>query len=92
MTVKKDGEQGVMIEFRRKPTDIKGGLDGGLLIQCSYDRNYVLIRVTRMSEGQSVSKVFSERRLVDFIKDEVGVKGGGEVVGVVDAWGGNSGG
>ena len=63
---------GIQITFRRKPSSEKGGTDGGLrcTVACSEvdgdessDESGVLL-VTRISEGQTISKAFSERALI----------------------------
>ena len=52
---------GVELTFRRKPTDEKGGTDGGLRFVVEAGT----LLVTRISEGQAISKSFSERILVE---------------------------
>ena len=63
---------GIQLSFRRKPTSEKGGIDGG--IRCTLspvdedeaggDGSTGVLLVTRVSEGQSISKLFSERALI----------------------------
>ena len=60
--IKPSPPRGMQLTFRRKPTDAKGGADGGLRFALSRDEGILL--VTRVSEGQSISKSFSERILV----------------------------
>lgn len=60
--IKPSPPRGILLTFRRKPTDAKGGTDGGLRFALSRDDKILL--VTRVSEGQSISKSFSERILV----------------------------
>ena len=59
--------QGVLLNFRRKPTSEKDGIDGGMRFTVAAgedgERDGVLL-VTRVSEGQTISKHFSERALV----------------------------
>ena len=61
---------GVLLTFRRKPTDAKGGTDGGLRFVASGGDDGVLL-VTRVSEGQAISKAFSERILCRKLSGEL---------------------
>ncbi len=74
---------GVELTFRRKPTDEKGGANGGLrfLISRRDDRpageadearSAGALLVTRMSEGQYVAKAFSEQAIVSLLLRELG--------------------
>ena len=56
---------GIKLTFRRKPTGEKSSTEGGLqfVLGDSADGKPVLL-VTRISEGQSIAKAFSERALV----------------------------
>ena len=67
--IKPSPPRGMMLTFRRKPTDAKGGTDGGLRFALSRDEGILL--VTRVSEGQSISKSFSERILVRKLVSEL---------------------
>ena len=59
--------RGVLLNFRRKPTSEKDGIDGGMRFTVAAgvgsESDGVLL-VTRVSEGQTISKHFSERALV----------------------------
>jgi hypothetical protein len=56
---------GVDVLFLRKKTPEKGSVDGGLRIEIfSNDRDEIEISVTRNAQGQVVSKVFSEKLIV----------------------------
>ena len=74
------GGFGCLISFRRKPTDAKGGFDGGVLVALERgdgvsateeDGGDVTLTVSRVTEGQSVEKTFSEGRIVEFIREEL---------------------
>ena len=61
---------GLELTFRRKPNSEKGGVDGGLrfvLSDASADdagEGAGMLLVSRISEGQYTSKMFSERKLL----------------------------
>ena len=60
---------GVDIRFLRKKTKEKGSLDGGLRFFIRKERNGIEVIVKRNSEGQSISKMFSEKLIVQsFVK------------------------
>ena len=63
---------GLELTFRRKPNSEKGGRDGGLrfTIAADDDETGVLL-VSRISEGQYTSKVFSERKLLRRVLDDL---------------------
>jgi len=64
---------GVELSFRRKPSDEKGGIDGGVrfTISSSVEEGGGSLLLTRTSEGQYVAKVFSERAIVKLILSEM---------------------
>ena len=58
---------GVLLNFRRKPTSDKDGIDGGMRFTVAAGEDSEsdgVLLVTRVSEGQTISKHFSERALV----------------------------
>ena len=60
---------GVEVRFLRKKTKEKGSLDGGMRFFVSEGRGGIDVTVKRNSEGQTVSKMFSEKLVVQaFIK------------------------
>ena len=67
---------GVELRFRRKPSDAKGGIDGGIrfIISDELDDDTShggALLVTRMSEGQYVPKIFSEKAIVKLVVNEL---------------------
>ena len=77
-----DGNPGVKVSFLRKKTAEKGSIDGGILFTCclvseedcddegltNYKRRIQLTAI-RIAEGQTVSKMFSEKQiLLAFVK------------------------
>lgn len=64
--------RGVELRFRRKPSDEKGGTDGGLrFIIDDSDARHGSLLVTRMSEGQYIAKAYSEKAIVKLILSEL---------------------
>lgn len=60
---------GVDVRFMRKKTKEKGSLDGGIRFFVSEDRDGIDIVAKRNSQGQTVSKMFSEKLVVQsFVK------------------------
>lgn len=57
-------ENGVEIRFLRKKTNEKGSLDGGMVFMIKKDRDGYDIICKRNSEGQIVSKMFSEKLII----------------------------
>ncbi|KAL3943697.1 MAG: hypothetical protein SGBAC_002242 [Bacillariaceae sp.] len=57
-------EDGVEIKFMRKKTTEKGSLDGGMVFMIKTDRGGYDIVCKRNSEGQTVSKMFSEKMVI----------------------------
>ena len=59
------GPPGISLTFRRKPTGEKPSTEGGLrFVVGAGESGEPVLMVTRQSEGQSVAKIFSERKLV----------------------------
>ncbi len=59
--------QGILLNFRRKPTSEQDGIDGGMRFTVASgedSKSDGVLLVTRVSEGQTISKHFSERALV----------------------------
>lgn len=82
-------QNGVSVTFRRKPSSEKGGQDGGLRIAVARDEGDEtagVLLVTRISEGQFTSKVFSEKALCrSLVRDLESLPADcGKVLGVVD--------
>lgn len=64
---------GVDVRFLRKKTKEKGSLDGGIRFFVSEDREGIDVVAKRNSQGQTVSKMFSEKLVVlSFIKRVTG--------------------
>ncbi len=64
---------GVDVRFMRKKTQEKGSLDGGIRFFVSNDREGIDVVAKRNSQGQTVSKIFSEKLVVlSFIKRVTG--------------------
>ena len=63
---------GLELTFRRKPNSEKGGKDGGLMFTLTEDGDDAtgVLLVTRISEGQPIAKVFSERALLRRLVDD----------------------
>jgi hypothetical protein len=60
---------GVDVRFLRKKTQEKGSIDGGIRFFIDKERDGIEIVVKRNSQGQSVSKMFSEKQVVQsFVK------------------------
>lgn len=64
-------DDGVDVTFLRKKTQEKGSMDGGITIsvkKCEHDdddaRNRILVTARRNSEGQTISKIFSEKLVI----------------------------
>jgi len=57
-------ENGVEVKFLRKKTEEKGSLDGGMVFMIKDDRDGYDIVCKRNSEGQTVSKMFSEKLVI----------------------------
>ena len=76
-TPRKDG-RGVDVTFLRKKTQEKGSVDGGMTFLLSSEgEGGILITARRKSEGQVVSKVFSEGMVIkSFVSGLWGEEGG----------------
>ncbi|CAJ1945642.1 unnamed protein product [Cylindrotheca closterium] len=57
-------ENGVEVKFLRKKTNEKGSVDGGMVFMIKEDRDGYDIVCKRNSEGQTVSKMFSEKLVI----------------------------
>ena len=81
---------GMELTFRRKPNSEKGGVDGGMRFTVSKDdegnEGDGVMLVSRISEGQYTSKIFSEIRILKkFVSDLDGLPSEcGQVVSVVN--------
>lgn len=90
-------QHGVTVTFRRKPTDAKGGQDGGLRVAAEGEGDgggAGVLLVTRISEGQYIEKRFSEKLLCRALVEWCGGLPAecGEVLSVVDQFDAESGG
>lgn len=76
-TPRKDG-RGVDVTFLRKKTQEKGSVDGGMTFLLSSEREGgMIITAKRKSEGQVISKVFSEGMVINaFVSGLWGEEGG----------------
>lgn len=64
---------GVDVRFLRKKTREKGSIDGGMRFFVSEDRDGIDVVAKRNSQGQTVSKMFSEKLVVQsFLKRVTG--------------------
>jgi hypothetical protein len=64
---------GVDVRFLRKKTQEKGSIDGGVRFFISEDRDGIDVIAKRNSQGQTVSKTFSEKLVVlSFVKRVTG--------------------
>jgi len=85
-------ENGVTITFLRKKTKEKGSQDGGIQIDIVsiHDDNHLQLTMKRISEGQTVSKIFSEKliviQLLDRLKSWVDDQSGLEITSVYHKW------
>ena len=68
---------GIELSFRRKPSSEKGGMDGGMRFSImdgegeEEEEKAGVLLVTRISEGQYTSKIFSERKLLRRLVDDL---------------------
>lgn len=75
---------GLNLSFLRKKTQDKGSIDGGIFfpIDVDRDKNVLVLTGIRDSDGQSVSKVFSEGLIIkSFVYGLLGDKDGREGLG-----------
>lgn len=64
---------GVEVKFLRKKTKEKGSMDGGIRFFVSPERDGIDVVAKRNSQGQTVSKMFSEKLVVQaFVKSVTG--------------------
>ena len=68
-----DGEMALKVTFLRKKTEEKDSKDGGMLFQCRIASNDITneddelkinLVAKRVSKGQTVSKIFSEKQII----------------------------
>jgi hypothetical protein len=76
-----DGETALKVTFLRKKTEEKDSKDGGVLFECKAitsegERTKINLVASRISKGQTVPKIFSEKQIIlAFIKGLEEAKG-----------------
>lgn len=79
-----DGEVALKVTFLRKKTEEKDSKDGGMLFQCELeDGNSKRINLiaSRITKGQTVTKIFSEKQIVTAFIKGLGEARGKEILG-----------